>query len=101
MTEIASKKRSAESSISDEDVDDVETNISQNEASGSTSKPKPKTSVKKTKKAKVVRSPGIVYISRIPRGMTPPKIRHLMERWGDVGRLSAQRRDGEYANYPP
>lgn len=38
-------------------------------------------------------SPGIVYVSRIPPGMTPQKVKHLMERWGDVGRIYAQKRD--------
>ena len=39
---------------------------------------------------------GIVYISRLPPGMTPQKVRHLMARWGEVGRVYAQRRDGEF-----
>lgn len=52
-------------------------------------------SVKKTEKArKGTSSPGIVYISRLPPGMTPQKVRHLMAKWGDVGKVYAQRRDG-------
>lgn len=48
-------------------------------------------------KKKKKRTPGIVYISRIPPGMTPHKVRHLMEHWGEVGRVYAQPRDGESA----
>lgn len=51
---------------------------------------------KKAKKAKLdATTPGIVYISRLPPGMTPQKVRHLMAKWGDVGKVYAQRRDGE------
>ena len=52
---------------------------------------------KKRKKRSTLTS-GIVYISRVPPGMTPQKIRHLMERWGEVGKVYAQRRDGEWAS---
>ncbi|WVQ77931.1 hypothetical protein IAT38_000011 [Cryptococcus sp. DSM 104549] len=49
------------------------------------------------KKKKKVKSkaptPGIVYISRLPPGMTPQKVRHLMGRWGDIGKVYAQPRD--------
>ncbi|WVQ70377.1 uncharacterized protein L199_008604 [Kwoniella botswanensis] len=47
---------------------------------------------KKKKKSKTL-TPGIVYISRLPPGMTPQKVRHLMGRWGDIGKVYAQRRD--------
>lgn len=47
------------------------------------------------KKKKSVPSPGVIYISRIPPGMTPHKIKHLMARWGEVGRVYAQKRDGK------
>lgn len=39
--------------------------------------------------------PGVIYISRVPPGMTPQKIKYLMGRWGDVGKLYAQKRGGE------
>lgn len=48
----------------------------------------------KTKKSKT-KTAGVVYVSRVPPGMTPHKVRHLMARWGEVGRVYAQRRDGE------
>ena len=48
------------------------------------------------KKKKSAPTPGIVYISRLPPGMTPQKVKHLMGRWGDVGRVYAQRRDGRF-----
>lgn len=54
------------------------------------SKPKKKA---KTSKIKV---PGIIYISRLPPGMTPQKVKHLMGRWGEVGKVYAQRKDGAY-----
>jgi len=37
---------------------------------------------------------GIIYISRIPPGMQPPKVRHLMSAYGEVGRVYLQR-EGE------
>ncbi|WWC69720.1 uncharacterized protein I206_103663 [Kwoniella pini CBS 10737] len=49
-------------------------------------------SKKKKKKSKDL-TPGIVYISRLPPGMTPQKVRHLMGRWGEIGKVYAQRRD--------
>lgn len=49
----------------------------------------------KTKKRKQAPSPGIVYISRLPPGMTPQKVKHLMGRWGDVGKIYAQKKDGK------
>jgi len=33
---------------------------------------------------------GIVYISRIPPGMRPTKVRHLMSAYGEVGRVYLQ-----------
>lgn len=36
------------------------------------------------------RKKGIVYISRIPPGMTPPKVRHLLSGFGDVERVYLQ-----------
>lgn len=56
-------------------------------------KKKRKSADGKTKKKK--KTAGIVYISRIPPGMTPHKVRHLMEHWGEVGRVFAQPRDGK------
>lgn len=47
------------------------------------------------KKRKSASTPGIIYISRLPPGMTPHKVKHLMARWGEVGRVFAQARDGE------
>lgn len=59
---------------------------------------KPATSKTSSKKRKTKgTTPGVVYISRVPPGMTPHKVRHLMARWGDVGRVYAQRKDGEFA----
>jgi hypothetical protein len=51
-------------------------------------------SKKRKRKQKIAVSPGIIYISRLPPGMTPQKVRHLMARMGEVGRVFAQRRDG-------
>ena len=57
---------------------------------------KAKSTVKPKKK---VISPGIVYISRIPPGMTPQKIKHLMSRWGETGKVYAQK-DGPSGGDP-
>ncbi|RSH95612.1 RNA-binding ATPase activator esf2 [Saitozyma podzolica] len=48
-----------------------------------------RTALKKSKEV----VPGIIYISRVPPGMTPQKVRHLMARWGEVGKVYAQKRD--------
>ncbi|KIJ26975.1 hypothetical protein M422DRAFT_191527 [Sphaerobolus stellatus SS14] len=40
---------------------------------------------------------GIVYISRIPPGMRPTKIRHLMSAYGEVGRVYLQQEDPKRA----
>ncbi|GJE84469.1 pre-rRNA-processing protein [Phanerochaete sordida] len=36
---------------------------------------------------------GVVYISRIPPGMRPTKVRHLMSQYGEVGRVYLQPED--------
>lgn len=33
---------------------------------------------------------GVIYISRIPPGMQPPKVRHLMSAYGEIGRVYLQ-----------
>lgn len=65
---------------------------------GSSSATKTKTTSKpksKSKKRKEAPSAGIVYISRLPPGMTPQKVKHLMARWGEVGKIYAQKKDGK------
>jgi len=39
---------------------------------------------------------GVIYISRIPPGMQPVKVRHLMSAYGEVGRVYLQQ-EGEKA----
>ncbi|WVQ71473.1 hypothetical protein IAR50_001011 [Cryptococcus sp. DSM 104548] len=86
-------KRSRESDVDPEEAEEL------NVASTSTSQlPSDKqetgaSSTKPKKKKKKDVTPGIVYISRLPPGMTPQKIRHLMARWGDLGKLYAQPKD--------
>ncbi|WWD15703.1 hypothetical protein CI109_100125 [Kwoniella shandongensis] len=69
----------------------------EDQLAGSSTSRKPKHVKKKAKKTK---SPGIVYISRLPPGMTPQKVRHLMGRWGDVGKVYAQRPDAPSGHNP-
>ncbi|OCH86216.1 hypothetical protein OBBRIDRAFT_814691 [Obba rivulosa] len=40
---------------------------------------------------------GVVYISRIPPGMRPTKVRHLMSAFGEVGRVYLQQEDPKRA----
>ncbi|KAJ7179567.1 hypothetical protein C8R46DRAFT_1160111 [Mycena filopes] len=40
---------------------------------------------------------GVIYISRIPPGMRPTKVRHLMTAYGDVGRVYLQQEDAKRA----
>ncbi|KAH7888101.1 hypothetical protein F5I97DRAFT_1865680 [Phlebopus sp. FC_14] len=40
---------------------------------------------------------GVVYISRIPPGMRPTKVRHLMSQYGEVGRVYLQQEDAKSA----
>jgi len=40
---------------------------------------------------------GVVYISRIPPGMRPTKVRHLMSGYGEVGRVYLQQEDAKRA----
>lgn len=40
---------------------------------------------------------GVVYISRIPPGMRPTKVRHLMSQYGEVGKVYLQQ-EGEYVH---
>ncbi|KAL5530440.1 ESF2 [Sanghuangporus sanghuang] len=36
---------------------------------------------------------GVIYISRIPPGMRPTKVRHLMSQYGEIGRVYLQQED--------
>jgi ESF2/ABP1 family protein len=40
-------------------------------------------------------SPGIVYISRLPPGMTHQKVKHVLNGYGEIGRIYAQQKDGK------
>ncbi|KAK2462295.1 hypothetical protein APHAL10511_005601 [Amanita phalloides] len=40
---------------------------------------------------------GIIYVSRIPPGMQPAKVRHLMSAYGEVGRVYLQQEDAKRA----
>ncbi|KAL0949781.1 hypothetical protein HGRIS_009820 [Hohenbuehelia grisea] len=40
---------------------------------------------------------GVVYISRIPPGMRPAKVRHLMSAYGEIGRVYLQQEDAKRA----
>jgi ESF2/ABP1 family protein len=97
---VAGKKRAASSEPEIDhrfdgiaDFDQEET-----EAGPSTSAPKSKstsTKSKSTSKKRKTLIPGIVYISRLPPGMTPQKVKYLMAQWGDVGKIYAQKKDGK------
>ncbi|KZS98099.1 hypothetical protein SISNIDRAFT_405001 [Sistotremastrum niveocremeum HHB9708] len=41
---------------------------------------------------------GIIYISRIPPGMQPAKVRHLMSAYGEIGRVFLQQEDPKRAH---
>lgn len=43
---------------------------------------------------------GVVYISRIPPGMRPTKVRHLMSAYGEVGRVYLQQ-EGKQLSVKP
>lgn len=43
---------------------------------------------------------GVIYISRIPPGMNPNKVRHLMSAYGEVGRVFLQQ-EGEFRSDNP
>ncbi|KZV75098.1 hypothetical protein PENSPDRAFT_647376 [Peniophora sp. CONT] len=40
---------------------------------------------------------GVVYISRIPPGMQPPKVKFIMQQYGEIGRVYLQREDPKRA----
>lgn len=42
---------------------------------------------------------GVIYISRIPPGMRPPKVRHLMSNYGAVGRVYLQQEGMQFIYY--
>jgi ESF2/ABP1 family protein len=44
-------------------------------------------------------SAGVIYISRIPPGMQPAKVRHLMSAYGEIGRVYLQQ-EGTWTAYP-
>ena len=74
-------------------MSDLDTHAPEGDGSSSPRQPSIKPEMKRKKRP--TRTAGIVYISRVPPGMTPQKVRHLMERWGEVGKVYAQRGDGK------
>ncbi len=40
---------------------------------------------------------GVIYISRIPPGMRPTKVRHLMSAYGEIGRVYLQQEGASFA----
>ncbi|KAI5480845.1 hypothetical protein MNV49_006654 [Pseudohyphozyma bogoriensis] len=44
--------------------------------------------------SKNARTPGLIYLSRIPPGMGPSKVKHLLSAYGEVGRVYLARADG-------
>ena len=109
-SKVAGKKRAASLGVEEEDRLSIENGNDDfveegdNAESGpstltAASKPKTKSkstgnSTKPSKKRKIL-VPGIVYISRLPPGMTPQKVKYLMAQWGDVGKIYAQKKDGK------
>jgi hypothetical protein len=101
-TSVSQAKATSSPDIEDEldEGDDPQAEISAADSATDVTRAQER-KTKKAKKAKADAStPGIVYISRLPPGMTPQKVRHLMAKWGDIGKVYAQRRDGELINYP-
>jgi hypothetical protein len=100
-SKAAGKKRAASTEPEEEQIEEI-TNIApeneETEAGPSTfaapARKSKSTSSTKNKKRKTL-VPGIVYISRLPPGMTPQKVKYLMAQWGDVGKIYAQKKDGE------
>lgn len=44
---------------------------------------------------KKVKQPGLVYLSRLPPGMGPAQVRHLMSAYGEIGRIYLELADKE------
>lgn len=56
----------------------------------------PQPSRKRVKRAfKTSPTPGIIYISRLPPGMTHQKVKHVLNGYGEIGRIYAQQKDGK------
>lgn len=56
-----------------------------------------------TSKPKSTKQPGLIYLSRIPPGMGPGKVKHLLSQFGEVGRIYLARADsgkGKLSPYP-
>ncbi|GAA5928832.1 hypothetical protein JCM1841_003584 [Sporobolomyces salmonicolor] len=45
------------------------------------------------KQGKTAKTPGLIYLSRIPPGMGPGKVKHLLSRYGETGRIYLARAD--------
>lgn len=84
----------AENEDGEEEEEQEEVAESSTSAVRKAKKARTEASASKAKSKRKTPTAGIVYISRLPPGMTPQKVRHLMARWGDVGKVYAQRRDG-------
>lgn len=80
--------------IEDLDLDETEAGPSTSTSTSAPRKAKSSSGTKSKKRKTLV--PGIVYISRLPPGMTPQKVKYLMAQWGDVGKIYAQKKDGKF-----
>lgn len=54
-----------------------------------------------TTSTKKVKQPGLIYLSRIPPGMGPGKVKHLLGQFGEVGRIYLARADANKGTLPP
>ena len=92
-SKVAGKKRAASPDVDEEDHlntdresdhlvdegDNAESGPSTSKAASKTkTKPKSTSNSTKTNKKRKTLVPGIVYISRLPPGMTPQKVKYLM-----------------------
>ncbi|WOO85764.1 Pre-rRNA-processing protein ESF2 [Vanrija pseudolonga] len=98
--ELSALAQGAEEEHEDEDeeaADDIDGDEDKDDppesSSAAAARTKDAAKSKKSKSKSKTPAKGIVFISRVPPGMTPSKIRHLMSRWGEVQRVYAQAKD--------
>lgn len=90
--QIEAEENNTSEYFSDEERDDLEDGMDPEELSKSSSSKIIKTLTPEALEAKraAQEHAGVVFISRIPPGMRPTKVRHFMSQYGEVGRVYLQ-----------
>ena len=87
VEEVDEEGEEDEEEVEENEEEGEEKEVEKKEVEGEESDTESCKPVKKKKEKEKKPTPGVVYLSRIPPFMRPRKVRHLLSRYGEVGRV--------------